>query len=148
MAGSAIINHNYWRYATMVKEDIKGSSTPGKVADLDVLSADPLVIPIEDVPDIQVLMTMIGGKAEYCRENAPCPASVEKTGKTDTGNEELITASASTVEDLPERAFDGDPETIPIPGMVPNNGSRLIWKPAGGVRDSVDNLAIPSRGDH
>ena len=61
-------------YATF-EEDKKGSLTEGKLADLVVLSANPLTAPIEMVPDIQVLMTMIGGAVEYCvqGQTTPCP---------------------------------------------------------------------------
>jgi predicted amidohydrolase YtcJ len=52
-------------YATF-EEDRKGSLQTGKLADLVMLSANPLTAPIESVPDIQVLMTMIGGHVEYC----------------------------------------------------------------------------------
>jgi hypothetical protein len=61
-------------YATF-EEDKKGSLTAGKLADLVILSANPLTAPIEIVPDIQVLMTMIGGTVEYCVQGqiTPCP---------------------------------------------------------------------------
>ena len=54
-------------YATF-EEDIKGSLTPGKWADLVVLSGNPLEILIEDIVDIQVRMTMIGGEVAYCAD--------------------------------------------------------------------------------
>ena len=61
-------------YATF-EEDKKGSLTAGKLADLVILSANPLTAPIETVPDIHVLMTMIGGTVEYCvlGNASPCP---------------------------------------------------------------------------
>lgn len=43
-----------------------GSLEPGKFADLVVLSADPLAVPAEQIPGIEILMTMIAGRAEYC----------------------------------------------------------------------------------
>jgi len=52
-------------YATF-EEDKKGSIKPGKLADIVILSDNPLTAPIETVPDIQILLTMIGGKIEYC----------------------------------------------------------------------------------
>ncbi|UCC75810.1 MAG: amidohydrolase family protein, partial [Anaerolineales bacterium] len=48
------------------EEDVKGSLAPGKWADLVILSDNPLDVPVEDLPEIQVLMTMIGGRVEYC----------------------------------------------------------------------------------
>jgi len=43
------------------EEDKKGSIEVGKFADLAVLSADLLTIPADEVHDIQVLLTMVGG---------------------------------------------------------------------------------------
>ena len=43
-------------------EDKKGSLEPGKLADLAVLSADPLTIEEDAIADIGSLMTMAGGR--------------------------------------------------------------------------------------
>ncbi len=50
------------------EEDIKGSLTPGKLADLVVLSQDLLTVPDEALPNTQVDMTIIGGAVVYTRE--------------------------------------------------------------------------------
>jgi hypothetical protein len=47
------------------EEDIKGSITPGKLADLTVLSRDILTIPEAEIRDTEALMTVIGGKVVY-----------------------------------------------------------------------------------
>ncbi len=47
------------------EEDIKGSITPGKLADMVVLSADPLKSPPEQLKDIRVEMTIIGGRVVW-----------------------------------------------------------------------------------
>ena len=44
------------------EENIKGSLTPGKLADMVVLSDKPLMVPPERIKDIKVEMTIIGGK--------------------------------------------------------------------------------------
>ncbi|MBN2355432.1 amidohydrolase [candidate division KSB1 bacterium] len=53
-------------YATF-DEDIKGSLTKGKLADLVVLSDDILTIPPEKIWDVEVEMTVLGGKVIYCK---------------------------------------------------------------------------------
>ena len=50
------------------EEHKKGSLEYPKLADLVILASNPLTAPIESVPDIQVLLTMIGGKVEYCAD--------------------------------------------------------------------------------
>jgi len=47
------------------EEDIKGSITPGKLADMVVLSADPLKSPPEQIKDIGVEMTIIDGRVVW-----------------------------------------------------------------------------------
>jgi predicted amidohydrolase YtcJ len=46
-------------------ESKKGSLEPGKLADLAVLSADPLTIEESKIADIRSLMTMVGGRAVH-----------------------------------------------------------------------------------
>jgi predicted amidohydrolase YtcJ len=43
-------------------EDKKGSLEPGKLADLAVLSSDPLTVEEKSIPDISALMAMVGGQ--------------------------------------------------------------------------------------
>jgi hypothetical protein len=47
------------------EENIKGSITPGKLADMVVLSDDPLKSPPERIKDIRVEMTIIDGKVVW-----------------------------------------------------------------------------------
>jgi predicted amidohydrolase YtcJ len=44
------------------EDDIKGSLTPGKLADITVLSKDILTIPDDEIPSTRVSYTIIGGK--------------------------------------------------------------------------------------
>jgi hypothetical protein len=44
------------------EEDVKGSITPGKYADITVLSKDIMTIPAEEILDAEVVYTIVGGK--------------------------------------------------------------------------------------
>lgn len=54
-------------YALFMEEKI-GSLKPGKFADLVILSGNPLTVDPDALIDIEVLMTMVGGRAEYLAE--------------------------------------------------------------------------------
>ncbi len=54
-------------YATF-EENIKGSLTPGKLADIVVLSKNILTVPENEIKDTKVLYTIIGGKIVYQRK--------------------------------------------------------------------------------
>jgi predicted amidohydrolase YtcJ len=51
-------------YASL-EEKIKGSLSPGKLADMVVLNDDPTKVPPEKIKDIKVEMTIIGGEVVY-----------------------------------------------------------------------------------
>jgi hypothetical protein len=51
-------------YASL-EENVKGSITPGKLADIVVLSDDPTQSPPEQIKDIKVEMTIIGGEVVW-----------------------------------------------------------------------------------
>jgi predicted amidohydrolase YtcJ len=61
----ATINNAYLTF----DEDKKGSLEPGKLADLAVLSADPLTVEEDGIRDIKSLMTMVGGRIVYQTPN-------------------------------------------------------------------------------
>jgi predicted amidohydrolase YtcJ len=52
------------------EEDIKGSLTLGKLADITVLSKDILTIPEDEIPTTEVVYTIVGGKVAYQRGGA------------------------------------------------------------------------------
>jgi predicted amidohydrolase YtcJ len=60
---SYTINNAYAAF----EEDIKGSLTPGKLADIVVLSQDIMSIPEAQIPDTQVDLTFVGGELRYAR---------------------------------------------------------------------------------
>lgn len=47
------------------EEDIKGSITPGKLADITVLSQNLLTVPGDALLDTEVVMTILGGQVRY-----------------------------------------------------------------------------------
>jgi predicted amidohydrolase YtcJ len=47
------------------EEDIKGSLTPGKLADITVLSKDIMTIPEDEIPSAEVVYTIVGGIVMY-----------------------------------------------------------------------------------
>jgi predicted amidohydrolase YtcJ len=49
------------------EENLKGSITPGKLADLVVLGGDPRKVDPEEIKDIPVEMTIVGGEVKYRR---------------------------------------------------------------------------------
>jgi predicted amidohydrolase YtcJ len=51
------------------EEGLKGSLTPGKLADITVLSKDILTCPEEDIRSAEVLTTIVGGKILYQKGN-------------------------------------------------------------------------------
>jgi len=50
-------------------EDRKGSLEPGKLADLAVLSGNPLTVEEKSIADITWLMTMVGGRIVHHSPN-------------------------------------------------------------------------------
>jgi len=57
----------YTRHAAYVafEEDIKGSITPGKLADFVVLDEDPARIPADGLEHLKVDMTIINGEVVW-----------------------------------------------------------------------------------
>jgi predicted amidohydrolase YtcJ len=58
------------------EEDVKGSLTPGKLADITVLSKDILTIPEDEIPTAEVVYTIVGGEVKFAKngragENQP-----------------------------------------------------------------------------
>ncbi len=49
------------------EEETKGSLTPGKLADVTVLSRDILTVPEEEIPGTEIVYTIVGGKVMFRR---------------------------------------------------------------------------------
>jgi predicted amidohydrolase YtcJ len=49
------------------EEDVKGSLTPGKYADIVVLSKDIMTVPEEEILEAEVVYTIVGGEIRYSR---------------------------------------------------------------------------------
>jgi predicted amidohydrolase YtcJ len=47
------------------EDDVKGSLTPGKLADVTVLSQDLLTVPDDRIMDTEIVMTIVGGTVRY-----------------------------------------------------------------------------------
>jgi predicted amidohydrolase YtcJ len=47
------------------EEKIKGSITPGKLADFVIMAEDPHAVDQEKIKDIQIVRTVVGGKTVY-----------------------------------------------------------------------------------
>ena len=60
---SYTINNAYAAF----EEELKGSITPGKLADITILDRDIMSIPDEEILDARVDMTIVGGVVLYER---------------------------------------------------------------------------------
>lgn len=60
---------------SIMREDEIGSLEVGKLADIIILSENPLKVDLKNIPDIAVLMTMVGGTSEFCApgQKGYCP---------------------------------------------------------------------------
>lgn len=85
-------------YATF-EEDVKGSLAPGKWADIVILSDNPLNVSLDALKDIEVLMTMIGGKVEYCAIGAEALCGQGQAADTSEAVEgEILVQPGSSIE--------------------------------------------------
>jgi predicted amidohydrolase YtcJ len=64
-AGQALAMYTFNAAYASFEEDVKGSLARGKLADMALLSGDPTGLPPEDMKDIRVEMTVIGGKVVW-----------------------------------------------------------------------------------
>ncbi len=97
-------------YATF-EENVKGSLSPGKVADLVIISENPLAVSVPgDLLGIRTQLTMVGGEVEYCdtaSNRGLCPTT--ESFRIDSA---LASAASYLPDFTPDLAFDGNPSTI------------------------------------
>lgn len=62
------------------EEAIKGSVTPGKLADLVVLDRDPFQVPPSELKDLKVVLTMVGGDIVYDARKSPLSRTEVRQG--------------------------------------------------------------------
>ena len=57
------------------QEDVLGTLLPGKFADIVILDRNPLSVDPDEIIELSVLLTMVGGNAEFCRGGSEflCP---------------------------------------------------------------------------
>ncbi|MGB8665687.1 MAG: amidohydrolase family protein, partial [Serratia inhibens] len=117
------------------RESEVGSLAVGKLADFVVLSADPRVMPVDQLLDLEVEMTVFDGVPVHCSGTLapPCSSSAQ------TSDPNGLTASASLADHPPDHAVDGDQEThwgsgadapqwieIPLPEPTPLTSIQLV----------------------
>ena len=73
-----------WGAYYAMRENVMGSIAPGRWADFAVLDRDYLTIPVDDIENIRVLMTVVGGKTVHlvpslARELGMQPAGAQVT---------------------------------------------------------------------
>ena len=61
----AIYSYTMGNAIAAFEEDLKGSLTPGKLADITVLSQDLLTVPDDEIMNTKIVMTIVGGRVRY-----------------------------------------------------------------------------------
>lgn len=125
-----------------LQDDVLGSLTSGKLADMVILSANPLQTPVDQIKDIEVLMTMIDGKVEFCAAGHAtlCPSASAGSSPTVSSSQPVtdsvdltlsasLTASASIADQPASNAVDGNPDTVWNSGADPRQWIRFEFDP-------------------
>ncbi|MEJ2571934.1 MAG: hypothetical protein P8Y98_15475, partial [Anaerolineales bacterium] len=104
--------------------------SPGKYADLIILSADPHLVDPDDLKDIEVWMTMVAGQVQYCKPGHEplCPGSQYQDSIADESSE---TPEESTLEPLTLKLYKNEQY---VPAGTP------IQVTIGWVCDTVEQM--------
>ncbi len=98
------------------EEHEKGSLTPGKYADIVVLSRDIMTVPADSILGTRVLYTIVGGKVVYRNEEAGAGAA-DGTAGTNTEDTSMTLQIASSAFDeggaIPAKYTCSGDQTIP-----------------------------------
>lgn len=116
-------------YALFFEKEI-GTLETGKFADIIILSDNPLQTESDSLKDITVLMTMIGGKVEYCATGfeSLCPSA----SPSDVGTGSPVATASTSLSDSPaSNALDGNVETVWNSGTGPEQWIQIdLGKPS------------------
>ena len=69
-----------WGGYYMLREDVLGTLDPGKYADFIVLDRDFLTVPEADIPKIEVMMTVVGGKTVHLNASLASEVGMQPVG--------------------------------------------------------------------
>ncbi|MCZ6491849.1 MAG: amidohydrolase family protein [Acidobacteria bacterium] len=69
-----------WGGYYVLRENLMGSLGPGKYADFIVLDRDYLTIPEDDIPNVKVLMTVVGGKTRHLMPSLAAENGMQPVG--------------------------------------------------------------------
>ncbi|HWP83826.1 MAG TPA: amidohydrolase family protein, partial [Terriglobia bacterium] len=71
-----------WGAYYLMKEKVQGTLEPGKLADFLILDKDILTIPEQEIPSVQVLMTVVGGKVVHLTPQLAREFGMQPVGAT------------------------------------------------------------------
>ncbi|MEX2497120.1 MAG: amidohydrolase family protein [Woeseia sp.] len=71
-----------WGSYYVLREDRLGSLERGKLADFVVLDRDLLTVPVDEIPQVKVLMTVIGGRTAHLLPSLAAEVGVPAAGPT------------------------------------------------------------------
>ena len=69
-----------WGAYYVLREDVLGTLERGKFADFIVLDRDYLTIPEDDIPNVKVLMTVVGGKIRHLMPSLVAESGMQPVG--------------------------------------------------------------------